>query len=92
MKASQCIDVAADAKPCKGEVKVTFDGKMGKATDAVVPPPWAGVPLVEACIKRAFVGEYVMPFDGSLEVPYPIELVRKGEPADPKAAKDPKKK
>lgn len=98
VKAAQCIEVAADAKPGKGEVRVTFDGKIGKATDAAVPPPWAGSPLVEACIKRAFVGEYIMPFEGQLEVPYPIELARKGDAADPKAAdpkvkpKDPKKK
>lgn len=98
VKAAQCLEVAADAKPGKGEVRVTFDGKIGKATDAVVPPPWAGAPLVEACIKRAFVGEYIMPFEGQLEVPYPVELTRKGDAADPKAAdpkgkpKDPKKK
>jgi hypothetical protein len=94
-KASQCINVAADAKAGEGEVKVTFDGKIGKATDVAVGAPWAGIPLVESCIKRAFVGEYVVPFEGQLEVPYTIKL-GKAEDAkkDPKkdSKKDPKKK
>jgi hypothetical protein len=91
-KAAQCITVASDAKPGEGEVKVTFDGKIGKATDAVVGPPWAGLPIVESCIKRAFIGEYIVPFDGQLEVPYPIKLVAKEPPADAKDAKKGHKK
>lgn len=95
-KASHCISVAADAKPGEGEVKVTFDGKVGKATEVSVGPPWAGIPLVESCIKRSFIGEYIVPFEGSLEVPYTVKLVAKDAPADPKkdakdAKKDPKK-
>jgi len=88
-KAAQCINVASDAKPGEGEVKVTFDGKIGKATEVEVGEPWKGIPLVESCIKRAFVGEYIVPFEGSLEVPYTVKL-GKTEAADPK--KDPKGK
>lgn len=92
-KAAQCINVAADAKPGEGEVKVLFDGKIGKATDATVGPPWAGSPLVESCIKRSFIGEFVVPFDGKLEVPYTVKLVKKEDPGAAKdAKKDPKKK
>lgn len=91
-KAAQCISVASDAKPGEGEVKVTFDGKIGKATDVVVGPPWAGLPLVESCIKRSFIGEYIVPFSGTLEVPYSIKLVAKEAPADPKGAKKAHKK
>lgn len=87
-KAAQCINVAADAKPGEGEVKVTFDGKIGKATDVAVGPPWAGSPIVESCIKRAFVGEYVVPFAGQLEVPYTVKLIK----ADDGKKKDHKKK
>lgn len=93
-KSAHCVDVVADAPRGEGEVKVTFDGKKGRAVDATVGPPFAGTP-VESCIKRSFVGEIVVPFEGELEVPYTIKLPPKaGE--DPKAkdpkAKDPKKK
>lgn len=94
-KASQCINVASDAKAGEGEVKVTFDGKIGKATEVAVGAPWAGIPLVESCIKRAFIGEYVVPFEGQLEVPYTVKLGKAEDPKkDPKkdAKKDPKKK
>lgn len=94
VKAANCISVAEDAKPGEGEVTVVFDGKIGKATDVVVGPPWAGSPIVESCIKRAFIGEFIVPFEGKLEVPYTIKL-GKGDAADPKAKdatkKDPKK-
>ncbi|APR82923.1 Hypothetical protein A7982_08272 [Minicystis rosea] len=92
-KAANCISVAADAKAGEGEVTVVFDGKIGKATDVVVGPPWAGTPLVESCIKRAFIGEYVVPFEGKLEVPYTVKL-GKGDAPDPKkdGKKAPKKK
>lgn len=85
-KAAQCINVASDAKAGEGEVKVTFDGKIGKAIDVTVGAPWAGSPLVESCIKRAFVGEYVVPFEGKLEVPYAVKLGKSDD-----ASKDPKK-
>ncbi|MFO0763169.1 MAG: hypothetical protein U0359_42420 [Byssovorax sp.] len=96
-KSSQCVNVVPDAPRGEGEIKVTFDGKKGRATDVTVGPPFAGTP-VEGCIKRAFIGEIVVPFDGELEVPYTIKLPPKaGDDAkDPKAkdpkAKDPKKK
>ena len=90
VKASNCISVAADAKSGEGEITVVFDGKIGKATDVIVGPPWAGTPLVESCIKRAFIGEYVVPFEGKLEVPYTVKLGKGDAPAD--AKKDPKKK
>jgi hypothetical protein len=91
-KAAECINVSSDAKPGEGEVKVTFDGKIGKVTEVSVGAPWAGIPLVESCIKRAFVGEYIVPFDGTLEVPYTVKLAAKGAPAaEPKKdAKDTK--
>lgn len=72
-----------DAPRGKGEVTVTFDGKKGQITDAVVGPPWAGTPI-EACIKRSFIGEYILPFEGdSLEVPYTVELPPRKDAAPP---------
>ena len=68
-KAGNCDRVVPGTATGEGEVKVTFDGKKGRATDAVVGAPWAGTDA-ESCIKRAFIGEFVVPFDGSLEVPY----------------------
>lgn len=88
-KAANCGQVVAEAKPGKGEVEVTFDGQKGRITDVAVGAPWAGTPA-EGCIKRAFIGEIVLPFDGDPKaVPYTVEI------ADKKAApatKDPKKK
>lgn len=62
-KAANCSQVVDNAPTGEGEVKVTFDGKIGKATDAEVLAPFAGTP-VETCIKRSFIGEYCLPFEG----------------------------
>jgi len=73
-KAANCTEVVADAPAGEGEVKVVFDGQKGRVTDVLVGPPFAGTPA-EGCIKRAFVGEIVLPFDGEpLEVPYSVKL------------------
>jgi hypothetical protein len=96
-KAANCATVVPDAKTGEGEVKVTFDGKKGRAVEVTVGAPWAGTP-VESCIKRSFVGEIIVPFEGELEVPYNVKLTRaevvdpKAKGKDPKPAKDPKKK
>lgn len=75
-KAQNCASVVPDGPRGEGEVKVTFDGKKGRSTDAVVGPPFAGTPM-EACIKRSFIGEIIVPFDGELEVPYTVKLAPK---------------
>ena len=96
-KAANCAKVVPDGPRGEGEVKVTFDGKKGRATDVAVGPPWAGTD-VESCIKRSFVGEIIVPFEGELEVPYPVKLPpnpeepgKPGKPGAKPAAKDPKK-
>lgn len=96
-KAANCAKVVPDGPRGEGEVKVMFDGKKGRATDATVGPPWAGTD-VESCIKRSFVGEIIVPFEGELEVPYTVKLPPKpeepgkaGKPGAKPAAKDPKK-
>jgi hypothetical protein len=73
-KAANCSEVVPNAPTGEGEVKVVFDGQKGRVTDVLVGPPFAGTPA-EACVKRAFVGEIVLPFDGDpLEVPYTVKL------------------
>jgi hypothetical protein len=89
-KAANCASVVPDGPRGEGEVTVNFDGKKGRAVDATVGAPFAGTPM-EACIKRSFVGEIIVPFEGSMEVPYTIRVGPKVE--DPKAkGKDPKGK
>ena len=89
-KAANCATVVQGAAGGSGEVHVLFDGQKGRVTDVTVGPPWAGTP-VEACIKRAFVGEIVLPFDGDpREVPYTVKVG--GKPDEPAADKDAKGK
>lgn len=83
-KSANCAKVVPDGPRGEGEVKVTFDGKKGRAVDVAVGPPWAGTEM-EACIKRSFVGEIIVPFDGELEVPYTVKLPAK--PEDPSKTK-----
>lgn len=76
-KAAQCPSVVADAPTGSGEVQVTFDGVKGRAVDVEVGAPFGGT-SAEACIKRAFVGEIVLPFDGGpIRVPTTVELKKK---------------
>lgn len=82
-KAAQCAKSVPDAKTFgEGEVQVTFDGKIGKSTEATVSAPFAGSEL-ETCIKRAFLGEIIVPFDGQpMTVPYTIKIEKPaGAPA-----------
>ena len=86
-KAANCSSVVPDALKGDGEVKVTFDGKKGRAVDVSVPAPWAGTDA-EGCIKRAFIGEIIVPFEGTLEVPYGIHVGPKADAS--KSTKDAK--
>jgi hypothetical protein len=76
-KAAQCPAVVPDSPTGTGDVQVLFDGVKGRAVDAEVGPPFSGTP-VEACIKRAFVDEIVLPFDGGpIKVPTTVVLEKK---------------
>jgi hypothetical protein len=90
-KAANCSSVVPDSPTGEGEVKVTFDGDKGRATQAVVGNPFAGT-SVETCIQRAFVGEIIVPFSGSLEVPYTVKLPPHAGAATDKDKKGNKKK
>jgi hypothetical protein len=90
-KAAECSSVVKSAPAGKGEVQVTFDGKKGRATDATVGSPFAGTE-VESCIKKSFIGEVVIPFDGAARtVSQEVEL-KATAPAAPDAKKPPAKK
>ncbi|WP_437981807.1 hypothetical protein [Sorangium sp. So ce117] len=88
-KAANCAEVVSNAPTGEGEVKVVFDGQKGRVTDVLVGPPFAGTPA-ESCVKRAFVGEIVLPFDGDpLEVPYTVKLPSKKSGAGASGTKTP---
>lgn len=84
-KAENCSESVPDGKGGAGEVQVLFDGVKGRITEVTVGAPWAGTPM-ESCIKRSFVGEIIVPFEGDpLEVPYDIKIPeKKGAAPDPK--------
>lgn len=90
-KAAQCPDVVPNAPTGEGEVRVVFDGEKGKVTDAIVGPPFAGTPA-EACVKRAFVNEIIVPFEGEpITVPFMVKIPERAAPPDDKPSKDKKK-
>jgi hypothetical protein len=62
-KARNCFTVVG--LPVQGDVgvDVVFDGQKGRITDVTVRPPYADAASA-SCIKRAFVGEIIVPFDG----------------------------
>ena len=64
---------------------------LNLSTDVTVGAPWAGTSM-ESCVKRSFVGEIVMPFDGDpLEVPYTIKIPARKTPIAPDPNKPGKK-
>jgi len=90
-KAAQCNKVTNSNVVGEGDVDVTVDGKIGKVIDAKVGAPFAGT-TVEACIKRAFIDEYALTFEGQLNIPYKVTLEANKMAPDPNAKKGPKKK
>lgn len=88
-KAAECNKAANANVVGEGQVEVVVDGKIGKVVDAIVGAPFAGT-AVEDCIKRSFINEYALPFEGQLTIPYSVTLKAAATVKDPK--KDPKKK
>jgi len=74
-KAEECGKVVADCPSGESELQVVFDGEKGRITDVILTQaPFAGS-SAEQCIKHAFIGEIVMPFEGEpLQVPYTIKI------------------
>lgn len=64
MKAENCPrTVGVDAPFAEVAVTVVANGTKGRFTDATVGEPAAGSAL-ESCIRRAFIGEIIVPFEG----------------------------
>lgn len=62
-KAKNCFQVLSVSPRGAVKLSVIFDGRRGRITETAVQAPYAGS-AVEACLKRAFIGEIVLPFDG----------------------------
>lgn len=91
-KAENCDQVTDNCPLGESEVQVVFDGQKGRVTDVLVTgPPFAGT-VAEGCIKRSFIGEIIVPFDGDpINVPYTIKISKEKEKAPEKADKGKKK-
>ncbi|MFO0549237.1 MAG: hypothetical protein U0271_12670 [Polyangiaceae bacterium] len=90
-KAKECNKVTGASVSGEGEVQVVFDGEVGKVVDAIVGPPFAGT-AIEGCIKRSFIDEYALRFNGKLTVPYNVKIEAPAGPPPKDPKKDPKKK
>ncbi|MBI4704227.1 MAG: hypothetical protein HY744_24215 [Deltaproteobacteria bacterium] len=75
-KAEQCAQVTPDATGGEGDVQVVFDGPKGKVVDVVLGPPFSGGPEQFAqCVRNAFLGEIIPPFDEAQKsVPYTVNI------------------
>jgi hypothetical protein len=62
-KALICLTTTPGAARGEGKVEVVFDGQKGRIVEATVGPPYTGT-ASESCIKRSFIGEIFVPFDG----------------------------
>lgn len=81
-KAAECSS-SADTPPGEGEVEVVFDGEKGRIVDVKLPFTWESADeRAQSCIKNAFIGEYVPPFEGGpRNVSWKIEIAEaKPEP------------
>lgn len=78
-KVKECPGTAG-TPPGDGEVQVIFDGDAGKVVDVELPSWWSDAdPQAQSCIKNAFIGEFVPPFDGGKKsVPYSISIPAEG--------------
>jgi hypothetical protein len=74
--ANECNKIVPNAMPegGKGEVTVTFDGQKGRVSHVELGEPIAGT-VLEPCVKRAFLNEVIMPFEGDpIEAKYTLTL------------------
>lgn len=78
-KVKECGQTSG-APPGKGEVTVIFDGTKGRVTDVELGMEWATLPArAQDCIKNAFVGEIVPPFEGEEKKIYTVEIPEEAE-------------
>ncbi len=77
-KAVNCATVAPETPQTEGEVYVTFDGPKGRSVEVKLSVDFqVGSDQGQQCIKNAFMGEYIPPFEGSKTVTYKLDLSKK---------------
>jgi hypothetical protein len=78
-KVAECAKTSK-AEPGEGEIQATFDGEKGRITEVELPSYWAEASAgAQKCIKNAFVGEYVPPFEGGNKtLPFTITIPEPG--------------
>jgi hypothetical protein len=75
-KAQECA--AMGAPTGEGEVTVVFDGEKGRVTDVELGYPYADASdQAQKCIKNAFMGEMIPPFEGTHKEPHTFEISEK---------------
>ena len=74
-KAAECSKVIKDVPKGEGSVDVTFDGEKGQVSEVNVGPPFTSASeQAQQCIKNAFSGEFIPPFDGKKTVPFTFTM------------------
>jgi hypothetical protein len=62
-KAKNCFQTLPVTARGPVKLSVVFDGNRGRIIETVVQAPYADT-VVTACLRRAFIGEIILPFDG----------------------------
>ena len=77
-KAVNCASVAPDTPQTEGEIYIEFDGPKGRSVDVKLSVDFqVGSEQGQRCIKNAFLGEIIPPFEGKKTVTYRLDLTKK---------------
>lgn len=77
-KAVNCASVAPDTPQTEGDVYVQFDGPKGRSVSVKLSVDFqVGSEQGQQCIKNAFLGEIIPPFEGTKTVTYRLDLTSK---------------
>lgn len=78
-KAQNC-PATTKAPKGEGEILAVFDGPKGRIVDVELPYLWMDAPdEAQACIKKAFIGEIIPPFEGTKKVPFELTVTGKNK-------------
>lgn len=87
-KVNDCLKEGAVAG--EGEITAIFDGPKGRIVEVELGYTFEdGTDQGKKCIKNAFIGEIIPPFEGKKSYPWNIKISEGGEPEE---KKDEKKK
>jgi hypothetical protein len=77
-KVNDCVKEGAVTG--EGEITAIFDGPKGKIVDVELGYTFDdGSDRGKSCIKNAFIGEIIPPFEGKKEFPWTIKIEEAGE-------------